>query len=97
MFLFFLIASHHVLAAFARTLPNQDKAVFDIVQYLDDPRQATSRGQLVISPLPPHQRSYPIEVEVHNLEDGTLDVRAYDPHTRQKFATTFGQDSQVSG
>jgi hypothetical protein len=68
--------------------------VFDIVQYLDDPRQATSRGQLVIDSLPPHQQSYPIEVEISNLEDGTLDVRAYVPHTRQPVKHTFGQNSQ---
>jgi len=74
--------------------PSQDKVVFDIVQYLDDPRQATSRGQLVIDSLPPHQQSYPIEVELHNLEDGTLDVRAYVPHTRQPVKHTFGQNSQ---
>jgi hypothetical protein len=68
--------------------------VFDIVQSLDDPRKATSRGQLVIDSLPPHQWSYPIEVEIHNLEDGTLDVRAYAPHTRQSVKHTFGQNSQ---
>jgi molecular chaperone DnaK (HSP70) len=74
--------------------PSQDKVVFDIVQYLDDPRQATSRGQLVIDSLPPHQQSYPIEVEISNLEDGTLDVRAHVPHTRQPVKHTFGQNSQ---
>jgi molecular chaperone DnaK (HSP70) len=74
--------------------PNQDKVVLNIVQYLDDPKQAKSRGQLEIGPLPPHQRSYPIEVEIHNLEDGTLNAWAYDPHTRQKFPIPFGADSQ---
>jgi hypothetical protein len=76
------------------TRPNQDKMVLEIVQYRDAAQDVISLGQLVVGPLPSPRQNYPIELEIQNLEDSTLAVRAYDPQTRVELMKEFGQDSQ---
>ena len=48
---------------------------------------------LVVGPLPSPKENYPIEVMVENREDGTVEVRAYDPQTRIELNQSFSRQS----
>jgi molecular chaperone DnaK len=72
---------------------NQQKIVLDLVQYLSTDSEMIGLGKLVVGPLPSPKENYPIEVMVENREDGTIEVRAYDPQTRIELNQTFSRQS----
>ena len=72
---------------------NQAKIVLDLVQYLSTDSEMIGLGKLVVGPLPSPKENYPIEVMVENREDGTIEVRAYDPQTRIELNQTFSRQS----
>jgi hypothetical protein len=65
----------------------------EIVQYLSTDDEMIALGRLVVGPLPSPKANYPIEVMVENREDGTVEVRAYDPQTRIELNQAFSRES----
>jgi len=65
----------------------------EIVQYQSTEDEMIALGRLVVGPLPSPQANYPIEVMVENREDGTVEVRAYDPQTRIELNQNFSRQS----
>ena len=73
--------------------PDQQRMALEIVQYLSTDDEMIALGRLVVGPLPSPKANYPIEVMVENREDGTVEVRAYDPQTRIELNQAFSRES----
>jgi molecular chaperone DnaK len=71
----------------------QRNIVLDLVQYQSADSEMIALGKLVVGPLPSPKENYPIEVMVENREDGTVQVRAYDPQTKIDLDHTFSRRS----
>lgn len=79
------------------TRPDQTQMIFEFVQYLDDPMNSVSLGNLVVGPFSFPQSNYPVEITINYQEDGTVMVVAYDPQTGEELSQSFGnQDANQS-
>jgi molecular chaperone DnaK len=72
---------------------DQQRISLEIVQYLSPDDEMIALGKLVVGPLPSPKANYPIEVMIENREDGTVEVRAYDPQTRIELNQAFSRQS----
>jgi len=74
------------------THPMQEKMLLDFVQYIDRNTSPISLGNMVITLTPGIARNYPIEVTVESNINGTISVRAFNPHTGEELKQTFGRE-----
>lgn len=74
----------------------QDTITLELVQYLDNPVDATSLGIIQIGPILYPRINYMIEVIVENTLNGTVEIKAYDPQTGKEIRQSFTNHAKAS-
>lgn len=75
------------------TREDQQRLVFELVQYRDSDEDGISLGQLIVGPLPSPRQNYPIHVTFRYSDDGTVEVHANDPQTDKSISQTFAREN----
>ena len=78
------------------SIAEQNKMVLEIVQYSNDKEESVSLGSLEIGPFTTKEANRPIEVNMQNLEDGTISLTAFDKNSGIELEKSISKEKEAA-
>jgi molecular chaperone DnaK (HSP70) len=87
---------NNVSKTYYTTHAKQEKMLFEFVQYIDNTTQPINLGKMIVTLTSGLSQHHPIEINVQQDVNGTVNVRAFEPYTGKELRQTFGNQNAES-